>query len=147
MTAGVAAITMAAQLLRARGERMTRPREAVILALTQSTGHVSADQVALLVAQVRPSAHRASVYRTLERLTELNVVQRIYTNHHTLYHLAYEDLHPHGQCRVCGTIVDLPDDVFDDVRDRLAQAVGFVVESAGVTMPGVCRECRTRSSL
>ncbi|MGL5857714.1 MAG: Fur family transcriptional regulator [Angustibacter sp.] len=137
-----AAIGRATRLLRARGERMTEPRRAVLWALGHHRGHLSADQVVTAVADAHPSVHRASVYRTLERLTDLGVVQRVHLGHGTTaYHLV-GDPHPHAQCRACGVVLDLPDDLLEDVRRQLDQLHGFALEPTGVALAGICSRCR-----
>ena len=74
--------------LHARGERMTRPRQAVLLALAEQPGHPTAEQLVSAVAERDSTVHRASVYRTLDALAQLGIVQHVHLGHGpTVYHL------------------------------------------------------------
>ena len=133
-----------AGLLRARGERMTGPRRAVVSALARQTDHVSADALVTLVAEQDAGVHRASVYRTLDALSDLGVVQHVHVGHGaTTYHLVRpEERHLHAHCRICGSVQDLPSDLLDDVATMLAEEHGFVLDAGHVALSGTCRRCQ-----
>jgi len=134
--------------LRARGERMTGPRRAVLTALVRHGGHVLAAEVVEAVADVDPSVHRASVYRTLETLSDLGVVQHLHLGHGgTAYHLSDGDHHHvHAQCQVCGGVEDLPADLLDTVAEQVVLRSGFVLDPGHVALSGTCRACATHGS-
>lgn len=138
-----AVIEGAAALLRARGDRMTSPRRAVLTALALRQSHLAPDQVVAAVAEIDPAVHRASVYRALEALSELGVVQHMHLGHGTTaYHLAAEHRHLHAACGRCGAVVDLPGDLLDDVAARLDDGQGFALDPAHVALSGLCAHCR-----
>jgi Fur family transcriptional regulator, ferric uptake regulator len=131
------------RLLRARGERMTRPRKAVLAVLAASGGHLGAEDVVAGVARVDPTVHRASVYRTLDALADLGVVQHVHIGHGaTAYHLVHQaDPHVHARCGSCGAMVDLPLDVLDEAARRMAREAGFVLDPTHVALSGTCAAC------
>ncbi len=134
----------ARRLLRSRGQRVTRPRVAVVEALTRLAGHPSAEQVASEVATAAPGVHRATVYRTLEKLADLGVVTHVHMSHGTTaYHLSDtgSEPHLHVRCRECGRVLDLPPDLLDDARDRVAAEVGFELDTGHVALSGRCADC------
>ena len=132
-----------AELLRARGERMTGPRRAVLNVLARQNDHISADTLVGLVAEHDPGVHRASVYRTLEALSDLGVVQHVHLGHGaTAYHLVpLEERHLHAHCRLCGSVRDLPSDLLDSVAEVMARRYGFVLDAGHVALSGMCRRC------
>ena len=132
-----------ARMLRARGERMTGPRRAVLAVLAERADHLSAEAVVDSLAGRDAGAHRASVYRTLEALTELGVVQHVHVGHGgTAYHLVRPGgRHLHAQCRRCGTVYDLPSDLLDGVATTLAGEHAFVLDAGHVALSGTCTEC------
>jgi Fur family ferric uptake transcriptional regulator len=138
-----AVIDNVAAMLRARGERMTGPRRAVLTVLAQKGEHLSADAVLEGVACYDPSVHRASVYRTLEALSDLGVVQHVHVGHGgTAYHLVRDGgRHLHAQCRACGAVHDLPTDLLDEVAARLSRRHAFVLDAGHVALSGMCRSC------
>ncbi len=130
----------AGELLRARGERMTAPRRAVLLALAQRGGHVTAEEVVADLA-AGGGAHRSSVYRTLEALTHAGVVQHVHLAHGgTVYH-PVATTHPHGQCARCGAVVDLPVALAGEVDALVRERSGFALDVAHVALPGTCAAC------
>lgn len=128
--------------LRARGERMTAARRAVLVALAHNPGHHTADAVAGLVAAVEPAVHRSSVYRGLETLCGLGVVAHVHVGHGTtVYHLA-DAPHLHAQCRRCGAVVDLPATALDAAAAALASEHGFTLDPTHVALSGTCSACQ-----
>jgi Fur family ferric uptake transcriptional regulator len=138
-------VERAGSLLRSRGDRMTGPRRAVITALAARRGssHLTPEQVVLAVAQVDPTVHRASVYRALEVLSSLGVVQHVHLGHGTTaYHLAAPHEHLHAHCVECGRVIDLPATLLDDVARQVAEQHGFVLDPSHVALSGTCASCR-----
>jgi Fur family transcriptional regulator, ferric uptake regulator len=134
----------AAALLRSRGDRMTGPRRAVITALAgrREQSHLTPEQVVVAVAQVDPTVHRASVYRALEVLSSLGVVQHVHLGHGTTaYHLAAPHEHLHAHCVRCDRVIDLPATLLDDVARQVADDHGFVLDPSHVALSGMCARC------
>ena len=130
--------------LNARGERMTRPRQAVLGVLVEDRRHLSAEEIVAAVAQRDASVHRASVYRTLDALAQLGVVQHVHLSHGaTAYHLAVEDRnHLHLQCTTCRSIADVPLVAMLGAAAEIAREYGFTVDVGHVALSGTCRACR-----
>lgn len=122
---------------------MTAQRAAVLTALARTAGHLSAEEVHAAVAAGDASVHPASVYRTLEALSQLGVVQHIHLGHGaTAYHLIDDaEAHPHAQCGRCGRVVDLPVGLLDEVAARVAAEHGFRLDAAHAALSGTCRDC------
>lgn len=134
----------AAALLRSRGDRMTGPRRAVITALAgrREQSHLTPEQVVVAVAQVDPTVHRASVYRALEVLSTLGVVQHVHLGHGTTaYHLAAPHEHLHAHCVRCDHVIDLPATLLDDVARQVVDGYGFVLDPSHVALSGTCATC------
>lgn len=127
--------------LRERGERMTGPRRAVLLALASLPGHPSVEDIHAAADGGR--LPRSSVYRALEALSALGVVQHIHLGHGaTAYHLRDTDpAHVHAECRGCGAVLDLPANALDPVVEHLA-SLGFRLDAAHTSVSGRCADCR-----
>jgi len=134
------------ELLRERGERMSVPRRAILETLHGRIDHLPAEQILAEVTASYPSVHRATVYRALDALAELGVVQHVHLGHGaTTYHLAGMDRHLHAQCRVCGAVLDLPRSLLDDAAARIDQQVGFLLDPDHTALSGTCSTCRSGS--
>jgi len=98
--------------LRQRGERITTARRALLTALDQAPEHCSADDLAAEVARLHPEIHRATIYRTLETLRRLEVVEHTHLGHGpAVYHLA-DQVHQHLVCEECGSVTEVPPAAF-----------------------------------
>lgn len=140
-----AAIDAAIGMLRARGERVTTARRAVLEVLAGTSDHLSADRVAALLEPTHPGVHRATVYRTLDVLADLGIVSHRHAGAEaTVYHFAattdgHEHLHAH--CRECGTVIVIAVDALDAASARIARDTGFRLDASQSTLVGVCAEC------
>lgn len=140
-----AAIAAAIATLRTAGERVTGARRSVIAALAHDVDHLSAEQVASRVQSASRSAHRATVYRTLEMLADVGAVTTMQVaGGATVFHLASASAandHLHARCRVCGLVTVLPVHALADATRELAASDGFRLEPAQSTFVGRCASC------
>ncbi|HVW80266.1 MAG TPA: Fur family transcriptional regulator [Mycobacteriales bacterium] len=145
-----AAEVRASELLRSVGQRVTKPRLAVLTCvLAAKEEHLSADVLLERVFAADASVHRATVYRTLEGLTAAGVLQHVHLDRGlTAYHLkeaAGEQRrapHLHAQCSRCGRVVDFPAEVLEDAAERVERATGFALDPAHVALSGRCADCK-----
>ena len=127
--------------LRARGERMTIARRALLEVLDGAPGHLSAEEILGAVQQQHPEIHRATVYRTLETLDRLGIVEHTHLGHGpAAYHLA-DEVHQHLVCEVCGAVVEVPATLFRGIEQRLQRDYGFVMRPFHFAVVGRCRRC------
>lgn len=144
--------------LRSAGERVTPARYAVLRvvdAADRGDEHLTAEQIGARVAEAEPSVHRATVYRTLTSLVGTGVLSHVHLGGSaTVYHLtvgapdavgspapAHEHGHAHVQCHVCGRVLDVAPDAFDDVAARLRDELGFTLDTGHAALLGTCRDC------
>jgi Fe2+ or Zn2+ uptake regulation protein len=127
--------------LRERGGRVTMPRRAIITALLEADDHVTADALVDAVRTAQPEIHLSTVYRTVETLTELGVINHVHLGHGpAVYHLT-DDAHHHLVCDDCGAIIELPKDVFDALGRRVERDYGFRLDAHHFALGGRCRNC------
>lgn len=145
-------VAAATELLRGASQRVTKPRVALLTKVIAAGGeHLSADALHDQVADHDPPIHRATVYRTLEGLTEAGVLRHVHLDRGlTAYHLVdpprlsarhHADQHLHAQCSRCGKVTDLPADVLGDTAQRIRRASGFRLDASHVALSGLCKEC------
>jgi Fur family transcriptional regulator, ferric uptake regulator len=91
--------------IRDAGERVTKARRAVVVALVDADGHATAEALQARVQAEHPEVHMATIYRNLETLERLGVVEHTHLGHGpAVYHLA-DELHQHLVCEGCGSVV------------------------------------------
>ena len=85
-------------LLRAQGGRVTTCRRAILEAFLGIGGHVTAEVLTARVQASQPDVHESTVYRFLDELERLGVVDHVHLGHGpAVYHLA-SDAHHHLVC-------------------------------------------------
>lgn len=128
--------------LAAEGGRRTPTRRAIVETVVSGGGHVSADQVAETVRERFSSVSLSTVYRTLEALEELDVVDHVHLGHgRAIYHLT-ERGHQHLYCESCERVQALPDADLAPLREMIERRHGFAIDSRHFALVGRCRECR-----
>jgi Fe2+ or Zn2+ uptake regulation protein len=130
------------ELLRADGGRITTGRRAIVRALlTAEDHHVTADDVAALVQRDHPDVHLSTVYRTLDALEHLAIVDRVTLGAGgAVYHLT-DHAHHHLVCDVCGSVPEAGDDAFGSLATDLADAYGFALSGQHLVLRGRCAAC------
>jgi Fe2+ or Zn2+ uptake regulation protein len=125
--------------------KMTPQRIKIAEAMLREQRHISAegllDELDLASAQVS----RASVYRTLQLLEQLELVRGIDTRARGRFFepapLSVAEDHAHLVCTSCGSIVDVPVLGAGDAALRAAADLGFRVASRSVHLTGTCKGC------
>lgn len=130
--------------LRARGERVTTARRALLGVLAATEEHLSADDIVDRLPPAAAGVHRATVYRTLDALVRAGVVAHVHLPHDAAtYHIVGPDdrAHLHLVCQGCDHIVDAPSDLLDAVAEQLDHRLDFRLAPEHVALTGWCRRC------
>ena len=126
------------------GYRRGGARTAVVEALAGHDCAVTALDLDDELSRRRPSVGRASVYRALEQLEQLGLVQRIEVCRGTA---GYERVDPtghhhhHAICRDCGRMVPFEDPRLERALEHVAGEMAFDVTEHDVVLRGLCERC------
>jgi Fur family transcriptional regulator, ferric uptake regulator len=133
-------------LVRRHGGRATPARRLLLDALFASSGHRSAEDLAAEVHARAPDVHLSTIYRNLEELERLGVIDstRLGSGPAT-YHLATA-AHGHLACEQCGSMTEVPGEIFAGLV-RSAQAdYGFAINPHRFAVTGRCANCRQQAA-
>lgn len=129
------------ELLRARGQRLTLARRALLEELAAAGTHLTAEELTGRVCQRVGQVHQATIYRSLDTLERAGLVEHVHLGHgRAVYHLA-DDLHQHLVCEACGAVAEAPAGLFTDVQLRLLESYGFAMRPYHFAVLGRCRDC------
>lgn len=132
--------------LTAEGGRRTVARQAIIEAIVNSGTHLTADDIARRVQERFPSVNISTVYRTLESLEAIGVIDHVHLGHgRAIYHLT-DEVHQHLVCERCERVLELPPSKLGGFIRMLDRDFGFEVDSGHFAIVGTCRSCRGKSS-
>lgn len=137
------------QQLQSQGYKLTPQREATVRVLLENEeDHLSAEDVFMLVKDKAPEIGLATVYRTLELLSELHVVEKMnFGDGVARYDLRDDGSHHHHHliCVQCGTVDEIMEDWLIPFEEKLAQESGFTVLDHRLDFQGICRHCNEKN--
>ena len=132
-----------AELLHARGSRVTPQRQLVIEQVMATEGHIVPEAIYAEVSRRFPSINRSTVYRTLQLLEQMGLISHAHVEEgNTRYHRAEDPAHLHLVCNECGTVQEIADlSVGDALRATLIERYGFQSDLTHLAIAGRCRRC------
>jgi Fur family transcriptional regulator, ferric uptake regulator len=95
-------------------------------------------------AKGRRVVSRASVYRILDELERLALVQRVETGQAMVRYervCARSEHHHHLVCDECGVVMPFSDPGLERAIDRLSERVPLAVSEHEIVLHGACRDC------
>jgi Fur family ferric uptake transcriptional regulator len=128
--------------LRDAGYRVTEPRRVVLRVLENAGQHLSPAEILQRGRAIYPDLGRATVYRTLDLLTELGILRPIYLGQGGSRIARVEGGHHHLVCLACGSAISFNECPVQDMKQALAQRFGFQVKGHMLELYGLCKNCR-----
>jgi len=138
------------------GLRITEARRLILNLLSKSSQHMSADDVYFALRKINPSIGFATVYRTLDMLTRMAIVQKFdFGDGKARYELITgkekETHHHHLLCTGCKKIINYTDFVEEEkvliekTEQALSKKYRFDIKSHIIHFYGLCEECRSQN--
>jgi len=134
----------ALSVLSAAGYRRGGARTAVVEALSRHRCAVTAFELEDELRRRPPAVARASVYRALDQLEELGLVQRLEVARGSASYERVElggEHHHHAICARCGRMVPFEDPSLERAIARLSDEISFEVTGHDVVLRGRCERC------
>lgn len=140
-------------MLREKGLKVTNQRLLVLEVLSENRDrHMTAEDIYELVKEGYPEIGLATIYRTVQLLLDMQLVDRInlddgcvryeighQTGEHSRHH------HHHLICRTCGKVISFDDDLLEELESHIEEKLGFHVLDHELKFYGQCKECRVVS--
>ncbi|MFI2758398.1 Fur family transcriptional regulator [Streptomyces echinatus] len=128
-------------LLRLHGLRCTASRLCTLRLLSASGAHLSSAEVCSELRRLAVPFDQATVFRTLETLTDAGLTHAVHGPGPKRYGVSSEP-HHHTVCEACGQVGDLAADHLKDAVERIAELAGLHVGAAGsLLLYGRCARC------
>jgi Fur family transcriptional regulator, ferric uptake regulator len=127
------------------GYQPTPSRRLVAELVAGRSGPFSAAELLDAVRDRRATVGRATIFRALELLSSLHVVERFVLADGSMGYVACdpEAHHHHLVCTTCGRGVDIADGDLGRLVDEIGRRNGYSIESHRLELFGVCPACRT----
>lgn len=140
------------KILKENGLKVTRQRLVVLEAISSCPEeHLSADEIFALVKVDCPEIGLATVYRTIQLLSELQLIDRInFDDGYVRYEMGsafdreQKHHHHHLICSNCGKVISFQDDLLEELEEKITRTTGFEVVDHEVKLYGRCIDCRRK---
>jgi len=130
--------------LKDNGYRLTKARKAVVKTMAATASALNPLEIYEQAKSTCPGLGLVSVYRTLEKLEELDLIQRVHQPDGCNAYLPHAEGHQHLIiCQVCGKA-----EYFEGKEDldvffsKVAGEHGFSVNEHWLQLFGTCSECK-----
>ncbi len=130
--------------LQSSGYRLTGPRYIIVEILARSDRALNAQELYEQACQTYPSIGLVSVYRTLEKLEELKLIQRVHLPQKCQAYIAAFDGHQHLIiCQECGLVEFFQGDNLESLVSRVEMESGYEVKEHWLQLFGLCADCQS----
>lgn len=129
------------EALRSEGYKATPQRIAICRIALNSRTHPSAQQVYKEVKKTHPTVSLATVYKSLQVLRDLDLVQEINFPKGQARFDSYMNPHINLICLKCGNITDIDDVTLKEITRKAAEAKKFKSTGQSVDVYGICQKC------
>lgn len=138
------------QELTLRGVRITEQRRILLEIIQTADRHLDAATLLSLAQEKDRQIDRATVYRTLELLKKLRLVDELdlmHLNGEKHFYEAKADVdHVHLACFECGSIEEVTTPLLDHLKAEVARMKGFQIRVVRLEIGGRCRACCASTS-
>jgi len=130
--------------LKAHALKVT-PQRIAILEEIDATGHIDIDHLYETLRMSFPSISLATVYKNVNQMYELNILEVIKVPNHKLQYEISKDPHIHLACDGCGSVIDM-EQCIDELMDSAESESGYLLNHSTVVLNGLCPGCQKKSA-
>ncbi|MCW1934912.1 Fur family transcriptional regulator [Pararhodobacter zhoushanensis] len=117
-------------LCRQRGLRITGQRRVILQVLDAADDHPNVEELHRRVGQREPGVNIATVYRTMNKLAELGLIERhMFGDGRLRYEPAPDEHHDHLINVETGEVIEFRSDEIERLQEEIAQKYGFEIVS------------------
>lgn len=129
--------------LRKEGLKYTSERKLILSEVLKRRDHFDADELAAEMRTEGLKVSRATVYRTLDILHEIGVVNKASLGHK---HQHYENMvgrqhHDHLVCLNCDKVIEFVDEDIEQKQIEVCKSLGFEIKRHTLQIFGYCSYC------
>jgi len=125
--------------LRGNLVKITPQRLAILQVIEGNTSHPSAEDIYKEVIKTNPTISFATVYNTLDKLYELNLLLKLNIQEDKNHYDPNTNQHHHFLCNKCKKILDIFDDY--DIKPTGKTLKQVKIDSYQINFYGICSEC------
>src|SRR6202158_3462217 len=128
-----------------RGVRLTKQRRVLLQVMDAAERHLDAGAILERAQQIDPHIHRVPVYRTLDMLKKVGLIDELDLLHiHGEQHF-YESHGPrdhiHVACLRCGKVREFESRLYEQLKEQIARDFHMKITMSRTEVGGYCAEC------
>ncbi len=134
------------------GYRITMPRQIILDVLSETSKHLSAEDIYISVHKLHPSIGLTTVYRTLDLLVKIGLVFKFdFGDGRARFELSEgpggKKHHHHLVCTSCGRVIDYTDylkeekELLGKTEAGLSKKFNFNITNHMIQFRGLCDDC------
>jgi len=135
--------------LREHGLRLTRQRRVIAEVLQEAGEHLDAPEVLRRARQQMPGMHLATVYRALESLKKLGIIDELDLMHVNgsghYYEARTNKDHMHFTCQRCGAVFEIQTPLFERLKGQIEGRHRLTIRVARLELGGLCGNCTSQA--
>jgi len=129
--------------LQENGYRLTGARRAVVETVQNSTRALTPVEVFDMARKRYRALGLVSVYRTLEKLEELHLIQRVHQPQGCQAFISASRAHEHLLlCQNCGQVTFFEGDDLDALIKAISKETGYQISEHWLQLFGLCQACQ-----
>lgn len=121
--------------------RFSPQRDLIQKIVTKQKGHLSADEIYQKARKTHPALSRATVYRNLQQLEELQLISAMQGPNNVTYYETFAEPHHHFLCKHCKEIRNLDAPNVSVCTACITSKSPVKIETIVTTLFGICEEC------
>lgn len=135
--------------LRDKEYKLTPQRRIILkVIMEKNKRHLSAEEIYSIVKESFPDIGLATIYRTLDLLAELGILQKMdFGDGKARFELNDEDVHHHHHliCLSCGKVEEFDLDLLESLEESISEKTGFDIVDHRLKFYGYCSECKGKN--
>ncbi len=127
-----------------QSHRSTKQRKVILEELQKVTSHPTAVGLYQIVRRRLPKISLGTVYRNLDLLTRLGMVQKLEFGGEESHFDGNVQRHDHVRCVQCGRVGDIPRPPLDLLGGMTDDSSGYRILGCRLEFFGICPQCQDR---
>jgi Fur family transcriptional regulator, ferric uptake regulator len=138
------------QAVGGKGIRLTRQRRVILQVMDDAEQHLDVDQIFERAQKIDPGVHLVTVYRTIDLLKKLGLIDELDLLHFRGDRHYYETHGPrdhiHVACLRCGKVREFESRLYEQLKEQIARDFHMRVTVSRTEVGGYCAECLPKIS-
>ncbi|HVN09415.1 MAG TPA: transcriptional repressor [Patescibacteria group bacterium] len=131
--------------LGSRGRRLTRQRRVIVRVMDTAQRHLDIDEIYARARKLDQHIHRVTVYRTVDMLKKLGLIDELDLLHlrgdRHYYETHAPREHIHIACLRCGKVREFESELYDEMKRQIEQQLDMKITMSRTEVGGYCRSC------